>query len=274
MKKCLLTLIIGLIIIQVSAQNSWEKNKTAIIQFLKEEGFNPSENSETSIKFKKEGNTYYIYLDKNDPAFVILQGAKINVEPDQMKDAILAANLINTEKKVVKVFCSDNTLYPNIEMFIANPEHFFMAFYKSLGILSNISESIKEAYQKVTEVSPITITKLEVANTDSEGKLNVDYGGIIYSVNSMYLKPRITYNASQKGKTTLFVKLYSPSGLSTGTNSPNGYSYSIDVELNNSDTIALSGWGSQTKGHWKTGLYKFEVWHNNKCLISKDFTLY
>lgn len=274
MKQYILILLIGLSALQVAAQNTWMTNKSAIVQFLKEEGFSPTESSEVLIKFKKEGTTYFVLFDKSDDAFVILSTNINTFEPEQRNAAILAANIVNENTKVVKVYCDDDTAFGNIEMFIYKPEHFFLAFYKSMSILASLNEKLKEAYDAATNKSPIHVTNLEVANTDKNLKIDIDYGKMIYSYKTMYLSPRISYTSGIKGKVTLYVKFYSPDGLQKSANSPEGYTYSTEATLNESGNLILSAWGNETKGFWKSGAYKFEIWYDNKCLISKDFTIY
>lgn len=94
----------------------------------------------------------------------------------------------------------------------------------------------------------------------------------------MYLKPRITYTGISSGHSiTINVRWYTPDGtVSRGEGSPSGYSLSqsIYVQSGEDNITTLSGWGNQTKGNWKKGKYRFEIWYGNVCLRSKTFTIY
>ena len=72
------------------------------------------------------------------------------------------------------------------------------------------------------------------------------------------------------------VRLYDNEGkLVTGNTSPNGYSYSYQlnpIELNE-NTVSLSGWGGGDKGHFQPGVYRYEVWLGDRCLSQKFFRL-
>lgn len=127
---------------------------------------------------------------------------------------------------------------------------------------------------KVSNVYPLIITNIEVANTYKGSTIETNYGYSIYSYNTMYLKPRIKYTGLTYGYKTLKVKLYKPDGsLSTGSNS--NFSYSDSVYLyEGENTCELSGWGNSTKGNWKSGTYRIEIWYENVCLKSKTFTIY
>lgn len=129
---------------------------------------------------------------------------------------------------------------------------------------------------KVASAMPIIISGIEIANTDNSGDIETDYGNTIYSSNTMYLKPKISYMGIKSGENIkLDVKFYTPSGLSTGTSSPQGYSYSSSMDVQSGDnTEVLVGWGGSSRGHWKSGQYRFEIWYGDVCLKSKSFTIY
>ena len=151
--------------------------------------------------------------------------------------------------------------------------------------LSNEKSMREEAENKLTELKnsisstiPMLITDIEIANVYDGGTFETNYGGSIYSSNSMYLKPRITYTGIRTGEDiTLYVKLYGISGtLQTGNSSPSGYSFSnsVTVSSGSGNKCELKGWGSSTKGHWSRGTYRYEIWYGNVCLRAKTFTVY
>ena len=117
---------------------------------------------------------------------------------------------------------------------------------------------------------PIAISDIEIKNEDQ------DYGAMIYSSNTTYIYSRMTVHSLIDGTVDLYVKFYTPYGLSTGSSSPSGYSYTSTASLtkNQTTTIGVSGWGSSTKGHWKSGSYRIEYWYKGVCLGTKSFTIY
>ena len=139
-----------------------------------------------------------------------------------------------------------------------------------------IQQKINDLRNKVNSTMPIIITDIQIANTNSGGDIETDYGSIIYSRNTMYLKPKITYTGIKTGeKIDLSIRFYTPSGMSTGSNSPYGYSYSASLYVySGENTEALSGWGGSSRGHWSSGTYRFEIWYGDVCLKSKKFTIY
>lgn len=131
---------------------------------------------------------------------------------------------------------------------------------------------------KVSSACPLIITDIEIANINYDGDIQTNYGYSIYSYNTMFLKPRIKYTSITPGYyETLKVKWYKPDGtISRGDSSPIGFSQSQSIYLYSGDNHIeeLSGWGNSTRGNWKSGTYRIEIWHEDVCLKSKTFTIY
>ena len=144
-------------------------------------------------------------------------------------------------------------------------------------------EERDEAQQKMNDLKdkvgssiPIIITDIQIANTSSGGDIETDYGNTIYSSSTMYLKPKITYTGIKTGENIdLNIKFYTPTGMSTGSSSPYGCSYSTSMYVySGENTETLLGWGGSSRGHWSSGTYRFEIWYGTVCLKAKSFTIY
>lgn len=163
------------------------------------------------------------------------------------------------------------------------------------NIISRLDSTVtnKESYIKLLQDSlqntalklapfktafPIIISNIEIGNNYYDGSVETNYGSTIYSSNTMFLTPKITYTGINSGHfITLKIKWYNPDGtLSTGDSSPSGYSQqkSIYVYSSSNYTETLSGWGYKTKGHWGKGTYKIEIWYRDACLKAKTFTIH
>jgi competence protein ComGC len=130
--------------------------------------------------------------------------------------------------------------------------------------------------QRITSISnecPVEISSLKVANVYNDGTIETDYGSTLYSSTTMYLKPQIEY-VLKRPSITLYQKLYKEGELSQGTSSPEGYSAKCEFNISNSGVVSLIGWGSETKGNWSAGNYRYEIWYNSTCLKTVDFTIY
>ena len=136
---------------------------------------------------------------------------------------------------------------------------------------------LESSISSVGTYYPLIIEKIEIGNTDYDSNIQTDYGNIIYSSQTMYLKPKIYYTGLVSGDMVLKVKWFTPNGeLSTGNSSPPGFSQSDEYYIYSGEdnTKVLRGWGSKSKGHWKSGTYRIEVWYKDACLKAKTFKIY
>ena len=148
--------------------------------------------------------------------------------------------------------------------------------------LNSVEEERDDLAEKVARVSqyqPIFIYDIQVANLYEDGSVETDYGNRIYSRNTMYLGPKIKYYGLENTSVKFLIKLYQPNGVvSTGSSPesiPSGFSYASTNKVYKSDnTISLTSWGNSNKGQWSAGKYRFEIWIGDKCLRTKEFTIY
>ena len=83
------------------------------------------------------------------------------------------------------------------------------------------------------------------------------------------------YLLSMAPTNRIYYKLYLPNGtLSTGTNSPSGYSTSKSLYIySGTRDYELIGWGADNAGNWKSGTYKYEFYCNDVYLGFYNFTI-
>lgn len=157
MKKLYLLLFI-LCAIQGVAQElntTQRKLRSDIILFLKEEGFMPELDSDGDIKFKKEGETYYISINSQDtsPMYLVMH-KQYRYSDDGLfikKYILKASNELNLYK-AVKVLCFDSYYSFRAEMYLVNVEHFKYTFYKLLSQLANIENDLETECRKVSNL--------------------------------------------------------------------------------------------------------------------------
>lgn len=136
--------------------------------------------------------------------------------------------------------------------------------------LSNTNKSLSSIIEKVGSKTPLFLGDVSVRNS-GEG-----YGTTIYSSKTTYINPKVEIFSLVDGRVDIYVKFYTPYGLSTGTSSSGGYSYSdyFYMTKNQSTTCEFNGWGGTDKGHWSSGNYRFEFYYKGKCIGTKSFTIY
>lgn len=140
--------------------------------------------------------------------------------------------------------------------------------------LTNQLEEKKKIEERYTDLkhmislpTPILISDIEIGNTDLYGKIETFFGFPIFSSSTMYLTPRIKYIGISSGKIALYIKIYDSNGvLCKGASS-------MSVKLGGPNYEQLIGFGNSQKGHWKSGNYNIEIWHDDMCLQQKEFKI-
>lgn len=289
MKRFIAILILGLMALPMSlTAQEFNSEQLALradlFGFLREEGFLPEYDTDGDIKFKSEGKTYYIKISDVDesPMYATLYRL-FNYPSDYSMDTFVMATKSLNLYKGVKVLCFSDYYKIQAEFYLRHAEPLKSVFYKVKSQIDSLKDDVLEDCASAGSYSgsssyvselPFIVTKMEVGNTDKDGNVIQDFGASIWDYKTQYLSPRITIKPYAKSGTyTVYVKLYKNGELSTGTNSPTGYSYSTTVTVSGSSSqvVRLSGWGSSTSGHWPIADYRFEVWYGDYCIGSKSF---
>ena len=306
MKKVLLiniVLAVMLALPSIASETTPEQEafRASIMSFLREEGFSPSTDDDNSLTFKKEGELYWIEVSEGSPFYTfrahthkmlywieVSEGSPFyiefhrsgfNCENADTDLVIRSCNEANKKVKCVKAYMGTSSVTLAIELYCHSAEEFKYTFYKSLKEIDKAYAAVKEYYNNpengATSALPFSFSSCEVANSDKDGNIVTGYGQTIYDFTTKYLKPRITLNVKTEGTYDIYVKLYTPSGsLSTGNNSPSGYSYKYSVPMTSGNhTYALTGWGADTAGHWKAGDYRFEFYYKGILIGKKSFSI-
>ncbi len=261
-----------------ASEKSFRSN---IFNFLKEEGFSPTINDEdNSIEFKKEGALHWIAVRDESPFYVEFCRYGLSTEDADEAKVLYACNEVNKRLKCVKAYNNSGFVNIRIELYTHSAEEFRYSFYKYLSNLEKARTLAIDVYNNddgpAVSNKPFTINSVDVGITDKDNAVIVSYGSSLYSYQTRYLAPRLNVNVKKAGTYEIYVKMYDASGsLSTGTNSPSGYSYKHSVSMSTgSQTYNISGWGSNTAGHWKAGNYRFEFYYDGELIGQKSFTIY
>lgn len=150
MKKFCITLLLGLFgIVSLSAQSSFTPQQLSlrsnIYQYLRTEGYVPEIDSDGDIKFKKEGDTFFVSVSKSDtsPYYVSLL-SYYNYEKALSKEKIAAAlEELNLWKGVKVVLFSDSFAIQG-SMFVNNAEAFTSVMPKLFSIMRSVEQELAE----------------------------------------------------------------------------------------------------------------------------------
>lgn len=249
--------------------------RSNLMQFLKEEGFSPTiDDDDNSVNFKKEGDLHWITIDDSNPFYIQFFRNGFNATDANMDLLVASVNEANKRVRCAKAILNGSTISLVIEMYCHSAEEFRYIFYSCLGALETMHDAVYDFYNTAYN-APFTINSVSIGNVDRDGDIITSYGSTIYSYKTKYIKPKLSVNVNKAGTYDIYVKFYSPSGLSTSSDSPAGYSYTSSVTMTSGTTsYYVSGWGGTDAGHWKAGNYLIEFYYNGNLIGSKSFTIY
>ena len=138
------------------AQDEEQVNKELqekYISFLKEEGFSPIIDSDGDVKFKNEGETYYIRPTNDKKYFQVMKILNEN-DPEKFVDLLKSANATMIEYKQIKIVIykkKDNSGFNGhfkSDNFLGNEDDFKKIFYRSMKVIQASIKFFKEDYNK------------------------------------------------------------------------------------------------------------------------------
>lgn len=144
----LLMLTIGFVTI-ASAQNPSNLNSKQLLlrnqiqSFLKTEGFQPTLDDDGDIKFKRQGNVYFIRVNSSDedPMFVSVS-KYFNYSDAITRTKIMLFNDGENDYKMCKIVPGNNAFIIKAEMFLTTSSSFTDIFYRILKVMDGAEDAI------------------------------------------------------------------------------------------------------------------------------------
>jgi hypothetical protein len=133
------------------------------VDFLTEEGYKPTVDSDGDVMFKKEGLSYFIFPDGNDPQYfrIVLPGIwKIEDETERLH-ALTACDFATSKTKVAKIITVNEYVRVTAELFVNKPEDFKPLFNRCISAI----QTGKSHY--VTKMSELRLTHALTSLTHS-----------------------------------------------------------------------------------------------------------
>ena len=245
----------------------------------------------STLKKSKEEN--YRLKTENDNLKARI--AKVNRQKKQFKlvvflaIAIIACGIFlftlnsDLDRARETIYSQDNTIIEqkntitNLLSDIETKEGEISRKNSEINTLKSDKDKLQEQLSEFSSAYPIKITNMEFANIKDDNSVVNSAGSTLYS-NAKYISPVITYTALRSGEDiTLYIRFYkSGKSYEYSANSPSGYTYSTSIYVysGSGNTASLRGWGSNSGNSWRKGQYRCEVWYNNRCLYSRNFTVY
>lgn len=147
MKKVLFAMLMLLNVVCGYSQNynrAQENLRTEIAAYLKRQGLNPEKEND-GLKFKSEGDTYYIEIDKEATEPMYLRVRRYVKYDTGFSKEKISRNLNRYNKTYcVKVFCQEKSFVLSAETFLTKTSEFSYIF-------DTIMSQMKSAYKSISE---------------------------------------------------------------------------------------------------------------------------
>ena len=151
MKKLVFALAIRLssVCFGLSAKTTAESNFTnQVLNYLKQEGYMPSIDSDGDVKFKSQGDTYFVIAsDYNDGWYVKVMGL-MGAEDVNVRAVLEACNATVAEYKFVRCYyrAKDADIVYECAGYFTNIQQFKALFNNFMSILKSADSMLKDKY--------------------------------------------------------------------------------------------------------------------------------
>lgn len=157
MKKLFFMLLMVLCATSASARDMSLKTKsfqTKVKNFLTTEGYKPTIDDDGDIKFKKEGEEFWVILeDDDDGYYMIFMTSSLDCESANKQATRKAINRVTHEYKVGKCYLDENrsSVEIHVETFLTSLDAFSKYFERYCDILTGMKDDLKEYYSEYAE---------------------------------------------------------------------------------------------------------------------------
>lgn len=123
----------------------------------------------------------------------------------------------------------------------------------------------------------LKINRIAFGSEDADDNINIKMGETLYEGEVKYLIGNMYYEGlySNDQKVTLYMRIFFPSGsLSSGTDSPTGFTYKRDVTIKpGTNVYKITGWGNKNGTSYKAGKHKYEIWLDGEKIYETSFNV-
>ena len=139
--------IVGVLVVvagAVSAQTTESELRNRYVEYLRQEGYNPSVDGDGDVLFKVAGDSYYILVNADDlEYFQIYQ--QLGLGTYALAEVRNAVNYANRTTKVAKVYITSNekSVVIKVDQMLGKPDDFKAIFDRLLSIMDTAEENLR-----------------------------------------------------------------------------------------------------------------------------------
>ena len=129
---------------QQKSLNVQQQNlRSSIMSFLRDEGYQPSIDDDGDIKFKRQGDIYYVIVSENDESPMYIRLAKYFEYGTKMTKQKVRESCEEINKyKMLKLSPLNNSFCMDIVLYVTNSQAFTAIFNKVIKIMEDAEEEL------------------------------------------------------------------------------------------------------------------------------------
>jgi len=152
MKKYLFTLIAMFMCTALSMSAEKTSKEQAftnqVLSYLRTEGYAPSIDSDGDVKFKVQGDTYYVVVQEYDDGYYVKVEAFMNAEDANRRGVLEACNGTMASYKYVRCWLSGGSICYECAGFFSNLYQFKLMFSNYIDVLQLADKKLKSIYNE------------------------------------------------------------------------------------------------------------------------------
>lgn len=126
-----------------------KKFQSNLYQFLQEEGFSPSiDSDDNSVTFKEGDELFWIQVGDSNPYYVEFYKSGLKCNNADLNIVRKAVNEGNLKVRCAKAMFTGEAVLLAVEMYCHSPEEFRYIFYKSKQELLELGKTVKDYYDE------------------------------------------------------------------------------------------------------------------------------
>ncbi len=130
---------------QKSMSSAQQNLRSSILSYLRSEGYQPSIDEDGDIKFKRQGDVYFVIVSNKDesPMYVALAKYFTYGEKFTKSKINLCAEEIN-KYKMIKLMPNESSFMLHAEMYLTSASAFTNVFTKMMEVMEDAEEELTD----------------------------------------------------------------------------------------------------------------------------------
>lgn len=154
MKKIMLFVMLLLATMPLVAEELTQEEKrfrSQIQSYIRDEGYSPYIDTDETVTFKYEGDTYWVVVEEYKNGFYVTFNMSLGMEDANVRDALIAADETMSELKFLRIYrtSSKKSLMIQVAGYYTSINQFKEMFSSMLYIVSEGEQRLQDKYSEM-----------------------------------------------------------------------------------------------------------------------------